>query len=168
MVFEARMLVFLSAIDAILIWIISHRHIPAKKPAQEKLAPRPLKPRTAEACQECRATHPEALHPRPLPKPYWQVKSRRGSKKRLSTAGCACPNSDCLCFGITDDQIHALVGCGHHTCTCAAPCPPPSAAGVSRTRKRSASVAGMSVFKICAAKPVGPSSVSVQAQSCIA
>ena len=119
MVFEARMLVFLSAIDAILIWIISHRHIPAKKPAQEKLAPRPLKPRTAEACQECRATHPEALHPRPLPKPYWQVKSRRGSKKRLSTAGCACPNSDCLCFGITDDQIHALVGCGHHTCTCA-------------------------------------------------
>ncbi len=30
------------------------------------------------------------------------------------TAGYACPNSDCLYYGITDDQIHALVGGGGH------------------------------------------------------
>ena len=30
---------------------------------------------------------------------------------RIATAGFACPNSDCLYYGITDDQIHAFVGC---------------------------------------------------------
>lgn len=112
--FEVRMFVFLIAIGVFLIWIISHRRFPAQNPAHKKHELRPLKPRTADDCPACRAAHPEAPQPRPLPKPYRQVKSRRGSKKRLSTAGYACPNLSCLYFGITDDQIHALVGCGHH------------------------------------------------------
>jgi IS1 family transposase len=32
------------------------------------------------------------------------------------TAGYACPNSDCVYYGITDERIHALVGCGGHGC----------------------------------------------------
>ena len=30
------------------------------------------------------------------------------------TVGYACPNPDCFYCGITDDQVHALVGCGGH------------------------------------------------------
>jgi IS1 family transposase/transposase-like protein len=42
------------------------------------------------------------------------VKDPRGRKKRIATAGFACPNSNCRYYGITDEQIHALVGCGGH------------------------------------------------------
>jgi hypothetical protein len=43
-----------------------------------------------------------------------ELKSRRGASKRVNTEGYACPNPKCLYFGITDDQIHALVGDGKH------------------------------------------------------
>ena len=42
------------------------------------------------------------------------MKSRRGAPKRLPTDGFACPNQQCLYFGITDAHIHALVGDGKH------------------------------------------------------
>jgi IS1 family transposase len=42
------------------------------------------------------------------------VKSRRGAPKRIPTEGFACPNQQCAYFGITDAQIHALVGDGKH------------------------------------------------------
>jgi len=42
------------------------------------------------------------------------VKSRRGAPKRIDTDGFACPNALCPYFGITDAQIHALVGDGKH------------------------------------------------------
>ncbi len=51
--------------------------------------------------------------PTPL-RPWREVKSRRGAPKRVNTEGYACPNPKCLYFGITDDQIHALVGDGMH------------------------------------------------------
>lgn len=107
---------FLIVIIAALTWIVIHRPAPARGQTRPKPSPRSLKPRTPdrEACPFCRATHPAGSHPRPLPKPYRQVKSPRGSKKRVATAGYACPNPNCLYFGIIDDQIHALVGCGHH------------------------------------------------------
>ena len=47
-------------------------------------------------------------------RPWREVKSRRGAPKRIPTEGFACPNPQCLYFGITDDQIHALVGDGKH------------------------------------------------------
>jgi hypothetical protein len=52
-----------------------------------------------------------------LLKPYSQVQDLSGPlrEKPTATAGYACPNSDCLYYGITDDQIHALVGCGGHS-----------------------------------------------------
>jgi hypothetical protein len=42
------------------------------------------------------------------------MKSRRGAPKRVNTEGFACPNPQCAYFGITDTQIHALVGDGKH------------------------------------------------------
>jgi len=47
-------------------------------------------------------------------RPWREVKSRRGAPKRVNTDGFACPNPQCLYFGITDDHIHALVGDGKH------------------------------------------------------
>ena len=46
--------------------------------------------------------------------PYPQLKSNRGRKKQLSTAGFACPHLDCQYRGITDEAIHALVHYGQH------------------------------------------------------
>jgi transposase-like protein/IS1 family transposase len=42
------------------------------------------------------------------------MKSRRGAPKRVNTEGFACPNHQCPYCGITDAQIHALVGDGKH------------------------------------------------------
>jgi IS1 family transposase len=51
-----------------------------------------------------------------VPIPYACMKDPRGPlrEKRIATTGYACPNFDCLYYGITDEQIHALVGCGGH------------------------------------------------------
>ncbi len=79
-----------------------------------KPTPRPLKPRTTDDCPACRAAQPGLPAASTPLKPYPQVKSPRGRKKRIVTAGYACPNPDCLYYGIADYQIHALVGCGGH------------------------------------------------------
>jgi transposase-like protein len=51
----------------------------------------------------------------PVPvRPWCEVKSRRGAPKSIDTAGFACPNPQCLYFGITDARVHALVGDGKH------------------------------------------------------
>ncbi len=95
--------------------LVTWRWLPsATRRVHPKPSPRPLKPRTPDDCPACRATQP-GQPPASTPlKPYSQVKSPRGRKKRIVTAGYACPNLDCLYYGITDDQIHALVGCGGH------------------------------------------------------
>ncbi len=49
-----------------------------------------------------------------LLRPWSEVKSRRGAPKRIPTDGFACPNQQCLYFGVTDAHIHALVGDGKH------------------------------------------------------
>ena len=47
-------------------------------------------------------------------RPWGEVKSRQGAPKRVNTEGYACPNQKCRYCGITDAQIHALVGDGKH------------------------------------------------------
>jgi hypothetical protein len=42
------------------------------------------------------------------------MKGKGGRKKYISTAGYFCPNPDCAYFGISDEQVHALVGDGRH------------------------------------------------------
>ena len=77
--------------------------------------PRLLKPRTPDDCPTCRlaSTASPNGEPASLPvRPWREVKSRRGAPKRIATAGFACPNPQCTYSGITDAQIHALVGDG--------------------------------------------------------
>ena len=76
-----------------------------------------LKPRTPDECSACRlaSTPSSAVGPAPAPvRPWREFKSRQGAPKRVNTDGYACPNQKCLYFGITDAQIHALVGDGKH------------------------------------------------------
>ncbi len=87
---------------------------PTTPQSHPKSTPRPLKPRTTDDCPECRAAQPNRPSASTPFKSYSQVKDPRGRKKRIVTAGFACPNPDCPYSGITDDQIHALAGCGGH------------------------------------------------------
>jgi hypothetical protein len=76
-----------------------------------------LKPRTPLDCPSCRlaSTPSSGGEPALAPvRPWREVKSRRGAPKRIDTQGFACPNQQCLYFGITDAHIHALVGDGKH------------------------------------------------------
>src|SRR5216683_3970086 len=76
-----------------------------------------LKPRSPDNCPACRlgSTPSSGARPAPAPvRPWSEVKSRRGAPKRIDTDGFACPNALCPYFGITDAQIHALVGDGKH------------------------------------------------------
>jgi IS1 family transposase len=76
-----------------------------------------LKPRSPDDCPDCRlaCTPSPGVRSAYAPvRPWREVKSRRGAPKRVNTQGFACPNQQCLYFGITDAQIHALVGDGKH------------------------------------------------------
>jgi IS1 family transposase len=107
-------LMLLVVIVLILMWVRRRWPSAAAPRTHPKPTSRPLKPRSPDDCPACRAAQP-SLPPASTPlKPYSQVKDPRGRKKSSVTAGYACPNPDCLYFGISDDQIHALVGCGGH------------------------------------------------------
>ncbi len=76
-----------------------------------------LKPRSPDDCPACRLASPPSSGGGPAPapvRPWREVKSRRGAPKRVSTEGFACPNRKCPYSGITDADIHALVGDGTH------------------------------------------------------
>ena len=75
---------------------------------------RKLRPRTPKSCADCQCeSESEVKTPREV-KPWCEVKSRRGRKKRIDTEGHACWNKECDYYGVTDARIHALVGYGHH------------------------------------------------------
>ncbi len=94
-------------------WRWPSRAAPHARP-NAKPTPRPLKPRTPDDCPACRAAQPGLQPASTSLTPYSQTKSPRGRRKRIATAGYACPNPDCRYYSITDDQIHALVGYGGH------------------------------------------------------
>ncbi len=111
---EGWVLTLLVVFVFILLWVKWCSPLSTSQHGLPKPAPRPLQPRTPDDCPACRAAQPR-LPPASTPlKPYSHVKDPRGPlrEKRIATAGYACPNSDCLYYGITDDQIHALVGYG--------------------------------------------------------
>ncbi len=112
---EGWTLTLLVGLIILFLWVKRQRPSSATPHASRKSTPRALKPRTPDDCPVCRVAQPSRSTTTP-PKPYSKVKSSRGRKKRIVTVGYACPNSDCLYFGITDDQVHALVGCGGHGC----------------------------------------------------
>jgi hypothetical protein len=80
-----------------------------------KQPPRPFIPRTPDVCPAC-CLNPQPGLPSasPPPKPWSLIKSPRGRRKRVATAGYACPNPNCRYYGITDDRILARLGCCGH------------------------------------------------------
>jgi hypothetical protein len=75
--------------------------------------PRTWKPKSPRDCACCQTG--VNLVPLPNPNsvvPWSECKSTRGRKKTIDTKGFACPQPDCHYFGITDADIHALVGYG--------------------------------------------------------
>jgi IS1 family transposase len=89
----------------------------ARGRAERSTLHRLLKPRCPDDCPACRlGSNPSSgTGPAPTPvRPWPEVKSRRGAPKRIGTEGFACPNQQCLYFGITEAHIHALVGDGKH------------------------------------------------------
>jgi hypothetical protein len=75
--------------------------------------PRSWKPKSPRDCACCQTG--VSLVPLPDPNsvvPWSQRKSTRGRKKTIDTDGYACPQPGCDYFGITDANIHALVGYG--------------------------------------------------------
>jgi len=116
-----QVLVFLLAcflLSLALLWPLDWCLFPpfhVRRGARSTTAHRLLKPRTPLDCPACRRTggHSSVVEPPPAPvRPWCELKSRRGAPKRVNTEGFACPNQQCAYFGITQAQIHALVGDG--------------------------------------------------------
>ena len=91
---------------------LAHRQAQPEPPTSNPTLQRLLKPRTPADCPACRR-HQAQRTPAP-PRPWRERKSRRGAPKRIVTNGFACPNPACSYAGITDAQIHALIGDGTH------------------------------------------------------
>jgi hypothetical protein len=90
---------------------------PSHSPAGNRrtMVHRLLKPRTPLDCPICRLAS-SSVRPAPAPvRPWREVKSRRGAPKRIPTESFACPNQQCVYFGITDADNHALVGDGRYS-----------------------------------------------------
>jgi transposase-like protein len=113
------LLVFLLFFSLALLCLLCWPH-PGLVPSRAEVSVRTtlhrlLKPRTPDDCPVCRHTSTASLGAGPVPapiRPWSEVKSRRGAPKRIDTQGFACPNQQCLYFGITDAHRHALVGDG--------------------------------------------------------
>ena len=119
-VFLFLLVVCLVLLSLALLWRLDWLHLQpshSRGGAIHSRAHRLLKPRTPLDCSACRLTCTltsgvESASP-PV-RPWREVKSRRGAPKRVNTEGFACPNHTCPYFGITDADIHALVGDGKH------------------------------------------------------
>jgi len=122
MTFQLFVFVLLSILMLFLAWLcclsllhrgLAHWRTGAVHPVVRRL----LKPRTPRDCPACClfSSFSAGAGPSPLPVlPWSEVKSRRRAPKRIDTQGLACPNLQCLYFGIIDPSIHALVGDGKH------------------------------------------------------
>jgi IS1 family transposase len=87
---------------------------PTAPPASPK-PPRLLHPRSPDDCPACRNAAPASRSTVAASvQPWRQRKRRRGRRKTINTEGYACPNSECDYHNITDANVHALVGYGHH------------------------------------------------------
>ena len=103
-----------------LLWRLDWFHLrPSHSPggAKRSTLHRVLKPRCPDDCPACRLASPVSSGEGPASapvRPWREMKSRRGAPKQVNTEGFACPNQQCLYFGVTEAHIHALVGDGKH------------------------------------------------------
>jgi IS1 family transposase len=116
----SSLLVVCLLLSLVLLWRLCWLHLQpshSRGGAMHPKTQRLLKPRTPLDCPTCRLASTASSGGGPAPtlvRPWCEVKSRRGAPKRVNTAGFACPNRKCLYFGITEPQVHALVGDGKH------------------------------------------------------
>ena len=114
------LLVFFLLLSLALLWRLRWFHLqPSHSQADKRrtLVQRLLKPRSLDDCPACRLASTPASSGGPVPalvRPWREVKSWRGAPRRIPTEGFACLNPQCTYFGITDADIHALVGNGKH------------------------------------------------------
>ena len=79
---------------------------------------RQLRARTPQDSPYCRQRHASrcerVVRKKELPRPWSEMKSRRGRKKQIVTEGHACRNPECACRGIRNQSLHAPIGYGSH------------------------------------------------------
>ena len=113
MQFEHFIIVGLSIWITSLVWQRHKNVIRDWLTYQKERLPRqwcPKSPEDCPQCQECVTLSQSQINWNV--QPYGEVKSRRGRKKSISTAGYACPNPACRYFGNTLEYVHALVSHG--------------------------------------------------------
>ena len=94
-------------------WI--RRFLKKKKGAAQPRKPHVMKPKSERDCPFCMNENGRQGSPKPEMPTAWSLrKGRGGPKKKISTQGYFCPNKECEYYGITDENIHALVGYGSH------------------------------------------------------
>ncbi len=90
-----------------LFWLVELARVdqPAAPRKASRSGPRPLQPRTADDCHQCRrANNAPALAVSQAVIPCARLKSSQGRKKSIDTAGYACPHPNCRYFNNPDPQ----------------------------------------------------------------
>ena len=91
------------------------RFLKKKNGAAQPRKPLVMKPKSDRDCPFCvkEKSRQGSLKPK-MPSAWSLRKGRGGLIKKISTRDLFCPNSDCEYFGITDENIHAMVEYGSH------------------------------------------------------
>ncbi len=112
------LLLVLTVCLLLIVWLWRQHHSPRPQAAALRTPlQRLLKPRAPDDCPACRqqkASPVAEIPTHPPIRPWSEVKSQRGAPKHIDTRGFACDNRVCVYFGVTDAQVHALVGDGSH------------------------------------------------------
>ena len=94
-------------------WI--RRILKKKREAKQLRKPRVMKPKSERDCPFCVKEKGKLGSPKPEIPTAWSLRKGCGGPiKKISTQGYFCPNITCEYYGITDENIHALVGYGSH------------------------------------------------------
>jgi hypothetical protein len=96
--------------------LLNHRPQPGTQEHKPK-TPRPLKPKTKDDCSFCRGEKGSSIEEPGTcgtPRPWCEVRNRRGRKKSIFLHGYAYNHPDCVYYRIIDECMHALVGYGSH------------------------------------------------------
>jgi len=106
-------MLFTLLVMGLLGWLVYHRSLCEGYALETGQPCRPwhLRPRTPKDCPQCQCDHPHSHKPPDLI-PCSQLKSQWGRRKELVSEGNACPNKACVYYGVTDQNIHALVDDG--------------------------------------------------------
>jgi hypothetical protein len=94
---------------------LSHRPSVGVAPALAR-SRRPLKPKTGDDCALCKGQPTSKNEDRAggTPRPWCEVRSRRGPQKHSDAEGHSCDNVACVYHGITDATVQCLIAYGGH------------------------------------------------------